>query len=59
MKRRKKYYDEQDERPNRKKRMLRDIEGEKEWLDEVEMDNDFEEELNEDFLSEDEYENYS
>jgi hypothetical protein len=59
MKRRKKYYDEQDERPNRKKRMLRDIEGEKEWLDEVEMDNDFEEELNEDFLNEGEYEDYS
>lgn len=57
MKRRKKHYDDQDERPNRKKRIIREVENEKEWLDEVEMEEDFEEEMNED-LAEEEYDDY-
>jgi hypothetical protein len=48
MNRRKKFYDSQDERPNRTKRIVRDVEDEKEWLDELDVEEDFEEELDED-----------
>jgi hypothetical protein len=52
MNRRKKFFDSQDERPNRKKRIIRDVEDEKEWLDELDVEEDFEEELNDDVAEE-------
>jgi len=42
---RKKFFDSQDERPNRKRRVIREVEDEKEWLDELDVEEDFEEEL--------------
>jgi hypothetical protein len=58
MKRRKRYYDNEDERPNRKRRVIREIEDEKDWVDELEVDEDFEEELSEEFMNEEDYEEY-
>jgi len=58
MKRRKRYYDNEDERPNRKRRVIREIEDEKDWVDELEVDDDFEEELNDGFMDEEDYEEY-
>ncbi|MBN1504931.1 MAG: hypothetical protein JW952_07715 [Candidatus Eisenbacteria bacterium] len=49
---RKKFFDSQDERPNRKKRVIREVEDEKDWLDELDVEDDFEEELSDDFAEE-------
>lgn len=48
----KKFFDSQDERPNRKGKVLREVEDEKGWLDELEVEEDFEEELNDDSAEE-------
>ena len=48
----KKFFDSQDERPNRKQKVLREVEDEKGWLDELEVEEDFEEELNDDSAEE-------
>jgi len=58
MKRRKRYFDNEDERPNRKRRVIREIEDEKDWVDELEVDEDFEEEFSNEFLEEEDYEEY-
>jgi len=58
MKRRKRYYDNDDERPNRKRQVIREIEDEKDWVDELEVDEDFEEDLNEELMNEEDYEEY-
>ena len=51
---RKKFFDSQDERPSRKQRVIREVEDEKEWLDELDVEEDFEEELNDDSTEEEE-----
>jgi hypothetical protein len=51
---RKKFFDSQDERPSRKQRVIREVEDEKEWLDELDVEDDFEEELNDDATEEEE-----
>jgi len=51
---RKKFFDNQDERPSRKKRVIREVEDEKAWLDELDVEEDFEEELNDDATEEEE-----
>ena len=58
MNRRKRYYDNEDERPNRKRRVIREIADEKDWVDELEVDEDFEEEFNQEFMDEEDYEEY-
>jgi len=58
MKRQKRYYDNEDERPNRKRRVIREIEDEKDWVDELEVNGDFEEGLNEEYMNEEDYEEY-
>jgi hypothetical protein len=58
MNRRKRYYDSEDERPNRKRRVIREIADEKDWVDELEVDEDFEEEFNQEFMDEEDYEEY-
>ncbi len=45
---RKKFFDSQDEGQSRKKRAIREVEGEKDWLDELDVEDDFEEEMNDD-----------
>ncbi len=49
---RKKFFDSQDERPNRRKKVLREVEDEKGWLDELDVEEDFEEELTDDYAEE-------
>ncbi|MCX5800197.1 MAG: hypothetical protein NTX17_02240 [Candidatus Eisenbacteria bacterium] len=58
MNRRKRYYDNEDERPNRKLRVIREMADEKDWVDELEVDEDFEEEFNQEFMDEEDYEEY-
>lgn len=58
MKRRKRYYDNEDERPNRKGRVIREIEDEKDWVDELEVDEDFEEDFSGEYMNEEDYEEY-
>ena len=48
----KKFFDSQDERPNQKRKVLREVEDEKGWLDELEVEEDFEEELNDESAEE-------
>jgi hypothetical protein len=38
--------------------VIREIEDEKDWVDELEVDEDFEEEFNDEFLEEEDYEEY-
>ncbi len=49
---RKKFFDSQDERPNRRKKVMREVEDEKGWLDELDVEEDFEEELTDDYAEE-------
>ena len=51
---RKRFFDSQDERPNRKKTVIREVEDEKGLLDELDVEEDFEEELNDDSTEEEE-----
>jgi hypothetical protein len=38
--------------------VIREIEDEKDWVDELEVDEDFEEEFNDELLEEEDYEEY-
>ncbi|MFH0777982.1 MAG: hypothetical protein V2A71_05050 [Candidatus Eisenbacteria bacterium] len=58
MKRRKRYFESEDERPNRKKQAVRNNDEDKGWLDEVEVEEEFEDEFDEETADEEDYDEF-
>jgi len=51
---RKSFFDSQEERESRKRKVMREVADEKDWLDELDVEEDFEEELSDDSAEEEE-----